>query len=82
MIYAPHPLFFPPNLLIYRLKVSGDLFYRMGLKRNLSAAEIVEQAVYARRLVSHDVGTITNVVFMVSISHIICYDADTSYATI
>ncbi|KAL8493052.1 hypothetical protein ACS0TY_024312 [Phlomoides rotata] len=37
---------------------------RMGLKRNLSAAEIVEQAVYARRLVSDDVGTITNVVFM------------------
>ncbi|KAI3467517.1 hypothetical protein Pfo_024180 [Paulownia fortunei] len=37
---------------------------RMGLKRNLSAAEIVEQAVFARRLLSHEVGTITNVVFM------------------
>lgn len=37
---------------------------RMGLKRNLSAAEIVEQAVYARRLLSHEVGNITNVVFM------------------
>lgn len=37
---------------------------RMGLKRNLSAAEIVEQAVFAMRLVSHDVGAITNVVFM------------------
>ncbi|KAL7133078.1 hypothetical protein ABFS83_12G116800 [Erythranthe nasuta] len=37
---------------------------RMGLKRNLSAAEIVEQAVLARRLLSHEVGTITNVVFM------------------
>ncbi|KAK6160192.1 hypothetical protein DH2020_003573 [Rehmannia glutinosa] len=37
---------------------------RMGLKRNLSAAEIVEQAVFARRLLSNEVGTITNVVFM------------------
>ncbi|KAL7091668.1 hypothetical protein ACP275_12G119200 [Erythranthe tilingii] len=37
---------------------------RMGLKRNLSAAEIVEQTVLARRLLSHEVGTITNVVFM------------------
>ncbi|KAL1565623.1 23S rRNA (adenine(2503)-C(2))-methyltransferase [Salvia divinorum] len=37
---------------------------RMGLKRNLSAAEIVEQAVFARRLLSHEVGNITNVVFM------------------
>ncbi|XP_011086555.1 uncharacterized protein LOC105168251 [Sesamum indicum] len=37
---------------------------RMGLKRNLSAAEIVEQAVFARRLLSREVGTITNVVFM------------------
>lgn len=37
----------------------------MGLKRNLTAAEIVEQAVYARRLLSHEVGSITNVVFMV-----------------
>lgn len=46
----------------------------MGLRRNLSAAEIVEQAVYARRLVSHDVGTITNVVFMVSISRTISDD--------
>ncbi|GER54830.1 dual-specificity RNA methyltransferase RlmN, partial [Striga asiatica] len=37
---------------------------RMGLKRNLTAAEIVEQAVLARRLLSHEVGNITNVVFM------------------
>ncbi|XP_073280452.1 uncharacterized protein [Primulina huaijiensis] len=37
---------------------------RMGLKRNLSVAEIVEQAVFARRLLSQEVGTITNVVFM------------------
>jgi len=37
----------------------------MGLKRNLTTAEIVEQAVYARRLLSHEVGSITNVVFMV-----------------
>ncbi|XP_075481881.1 uncharacterized protein LOC142522394 isoform X3 [Primulina tabacum] len=37
---------------------------RMGLKRNLSVAEIVEQAVFARRLLSQEVGTITNIVFM------------------
>ncbi|XAR65062.1 23S rRNA (adenine(2503)-C(2))-methyltransferase [Bertholletia excelsa] len=37
---------------------------RMGLKRNLTAAEIVEQAVFARRLLSGKVGSITNVVFM------------------
>ncbi|KAJ4711116.1 Dual-specificity RNA methyltransferase [Melia azedarach] len=37
---------------------------RMGLKRHLTAAEIVEQAVFARRLLSSEVGCITNVVFM------------------
>ncbi|CAI9092902.1 OLC1v1028260C1 [Oldenlandia corymbosa var. corymbosa] len=37
---------------------------RMGLRRNLSTAEIVEQAVLARRLLSSEVGAITNVVFM------------------
>lgn len=38
---------------------------RMGLKRHLTAAEIVEQAVFARRLFSsNEVGSITNVVFM------------------
>ncbi|KAL3501195.1 hypothetical protein ACH5RR_035644 [Cinchona calisaya] len=37
---------------------------RMGLWRNLSTAEIVEQAVLARRLLSTEVGSITNVVFM------------------
>ncbi|KAL9423933.1 hypothetical protein AB3S75_035929 [Citrus x aurantiifolia] len=37
---------------------------RMGLKRHLTAAEIVEQAVFARRLLSSEVGSITNVVFM------------------
>lgn len=38
---------------------------RMGLKRHLTAAEIVEQAVFARRLFSsNEVGAITNVVFM------------------
>lgn len=37
---------------------------RMGLTRHLTAAEIVEQAVYARRLFSSEVGSITNVVFM------------------
>ncbi|KAL6567819.1 hypothetical protein OROGR_001487 [Orobanche gracilis] len=43
---------------------SVDNIDEMGLKRNLSAAEIVEQAVFARRLLSHEVGSITNVVFM------------------
>ncbi|KAJ1384892.1 Ribosomal RNA large subunit methyltransferase RlmN/Cfr [Sesbania bispinosa] len=37
---------------------------RMGLKRHLTAAEIVEQAVFARRLLTSDFGSITNVVFM------------------
>ncbi|XP_059649020.1 uncharacterized protein LOC132294976 [Cornus florida] len=37
---------------------------RMGLRRNLTAAEIVDQAVFARRLFSSEVGSITNVVFM------------------
>ncbi|KAJ9708983.1 hypothetical protein PVL29_000800 [Vitis rotundifolia] len=37
---------------------------RMGLTRHLTAAEIVEQAVYARRLFSSEVGSISNVVFM------------------
>ncbi|KAJ9563809.1 hypothetical protein OSB04_008969 [Centaurea solstitialis] len=37
----------------------------MGLKRNLTAAEIVEQAVFARRLFTSEVGAIRNVVFMV-----------------
>ncbi|XP_077253697.1 radical SAM superfamily protein [Tasmannia lanceolata] len=37
---------------------------RMGLRRNLTAAEIVEQAVFARRLFSSEMGSITNIVFM------------------
>ncbi|KAI3720309.1 hypothetical protein L6452_21225 [Arctium lappa] len=37
---------------------------RMGLRRNLTAAEIVEQAVFARRLFTSEVGAIRNVVFM------------------
>ncbi|XP_050372042.1 uncharacterized protein LOC126789975 [Argentina anserina] len=37
---------------------------RMGLRRNLTAAEIVEQAVFARSLLTSEVGDITNVVFM------------------
>ncbi|XP_021727017.1 uncharacterized protein LOC110694152 isoform X2 [Chenopodium quinoa] len=37
---------------------------RMGLTRHLTAAEIVEQAVFARRLFTEEVGSITNVVFM------------------
>lgn len=49
------------------MMVLVDFFIRMGLKRNLSTAEIVEQAVYARRLLSHEVGDIRNVVFMVSL---------------
>ncbi|GJZ44881.1 dual-specificity RNA methyltransferase RlmN [Tanacetum coccineum] len=36
----------------------------MGLKRNLTSAEIVEQAVFARRLFTSEVGPIRNVVFM------------------
>ncbi|KAJ6981175.1 hypothetical protein NC653_024546 [Populus alba x Populus x berolinensis] len=36
----------------------------MGLKRHLSTAEIVEQAVFAQRLLTHEVGSFTNVVFM------------------
>ena len=39
----------------------------MGLRKHLSTAEIVEQAVFARKLFSDEFGTITNVVFMVSI---------------
>ncbi|XP_031493855.1 uncharacterized protein LOC116259957 [Nymphaea colorata] len=37
---------------------------RMGLRRHLTADEIVEQAVFVRRLFTKDVGPITNVVFM------------------
>ncbi|KAL2903266.1 Dual-specificity RNA methyltransferase RlmN [Bienertia sinuspersici] len=37
---------------------------RMGLTRHLTAAEIVEQAVCARRMFTDEVGSITNVVFM------------------
>ncbi|CAO1948217.1 unnamed protein product [Urochloa humidicola] len=37
---------------------------RMGLRKHLSTAEIVEQSVFARRLFSDEFGAITNVVFM------------------
>ncbi|XP_072969050.1 uncharacterized protein [Typha angustifolia] len=37
---------------------------RMGLRKHLSTAEIVEQAVFARRLFSSEFGSISNVVFM------------------
>uniref|UniRef100_A0A6N2N5K0 Radical SAM core domain-containing protein n=2 Tax=Salix viminalis TaxID=40686 RepID=A0A6N2N5K0_SALVM len=37
---------------------------QMGLKRHLSTAEIVEQAVFAQRLLTNEVGPFTNVVFM------------------
>lgn len=43
------------------------LIHRMGLRKHLSTAEIVEQAVFARRLFSDEFGSIDNVVFMVSI---------------
>lgn len=39
----------------------------MGLRKHLRTAEIVEQAVFARRLFSSELGSINNVVFMVSI---------------
>lgn len=42
-------------------------WYRMGLKRNLTTAEIVEQLVVACRLCTADMGAVTNVVFMVSL---------------
>lgn len=44
-----------------------QLFCRMGLRRHLTAAEIVDQAVFARRLLTSEVGSITNVVFMVGL---------------
>ncbi|XP_050205090.1 uncharacterized protein LOC126655129 [Mercurialis annua] len=37
---------------------------RMGLKRHLTTAEIVDQVVFAQRLISSEIGAITNVVFM------------------
>ncbi|XP_020265068.1 LOW QUALITY PROTEIN: uncharacterized protein LOC109840734 [Asparagus officinalis] len=37
---------------------------RMGLRKHLRTSEIVEQAVFARRLFSSEFGSITNVVFM------------------
>ncbi|KAJ4838158.1 hypothetical protein Tsubulata_046194 [Turnera subulata] len=37
---------------------------RMGLKRHLTTAEIVEQVVFAQRMFTSEVGPITNVVFM------------------
>lgn len=42
-------------------------FCRMGLKRHLITAEIVEQVVFAQRLLTSEVGSITNVVFMVGV---------------
>lgn len=53
--------------------------HRMGLKRNLTAAEIVEQAVYARRLLSREFGSITNVVFMVCILAIYLFSSFFSF---
>ncbi|KAK7856986.1 dual-specificity rna methyltransferase rlmn [Quercus suber] len=51
-------------LLTLFLFLNLYLYCRMGLKRHLTAAEIVEQAVFARRLLTSEVGSITNVVFM------------------
>lgn len=52
--------------MVWRVSSDSSIcFSRMGLKRNLTTAEIVEQAVLARRLLTTDVGSITNVVFMV-----------------
>lgn len=50
----------------------------MGLRRNLTAAEIVDQAVFARRLLTSEVGSITNVVFMVhlQLSQLLIYPND------
>lgn len=45
--------------------VLNPSIFRMGLRKNLTAAEIVEQAVFARSLFTSEVGDITNVVFMV-----------------
>lgn len=46
----------------------------MGLKRHLTAAEIVEQAVFVRRLLTSEVGLITNVVFMVCLRSELCFN--------
>lgn len=55
-------------ILVIWLNVNRNLSFfccRMGLTRHLTAAEIVEQAVYAQRLLYDEVGTFKNVVFMV-----------------
>ncbi|XVF84958.1 hypothetical protein PTKIN_Ptkin17bG0080700 [Pterospermum kingtungense] len=57
-------LCFKSSGLCYELPILLYWQAKMGLRRHLTAAEIVEQAVYARRLLSGDVGPITNVVFM------------------
>ena len=54
-------------VLLFLLVYYVWLFCRMGLRRHLTAAEIVEQAVFARRLLTDEVGSITNVVFMVGL---------------
>ncbi|OVA07602.1 Ribosomal RNA large subunit methyltransferase RlmN/Cfr [Macleaya cordata] len=52
------------HALLSSICIISVLFCRMGLRRHLTAAEIVEQAVFARRLLSSEIGSITNVVFM------------------
>uniref|UniRef100_A0A803L0I7 Radical SAM core domain-containing protein n=1 Tax=Chenopodium quinoa TaxID=63459 RepID=A0A803L0I7_CHEQI len=55
---------FKSSGLCHELSVLLHWKARMGLTRHLTAAEIVEQAVFARRLFTEEVGSITNVVFM------------------
>ncbi|KAL8142400.1 hypothetical protein V2J09_015432 [Rumex salicifolius] len=52
------------NTVCVSSQVGCAMNCQMGLKRHLTAAEIVEQAVFARRLLTSEVGNITNVVFM------------------
>ncbi|CAI5501369.1 unnamed protein product [Closterium sp. Naga37s-1] len=41
-----------------------SFFHRMGLQRNLTAGEIVDQVIQIRRLFTEEVGPVTNLVFM------------------
>ncbi|KAK6931067.1 Radical SAM [Dillenia turbinata] len=52
------------NTVCVSSQVGCAMNCQMGLSRHLMAAEIVEQAVFARRLLTSEVGSITNVVFM------------------
>ncbi|KAH7510743.1 hypothetical protein FEM48_ZijujUnG0054600 [Ziziphus jujuba var. spinosa] len=52
------------NTVCVSSQVGCAMNCQMGLTRHLTAAEIVEQAVFAKRLLTSEVGSITNVVFM------------------